>query len=108
MQYCPDTSCPYCGNLGLIVTETAPTGDSYFCEKCGQEHTETPHERQERRAPASLEELAVAVNAVEAITKAIEGAKEADDFDKEFALLLAQEAAQNAVLDGAPVAEAGE
>jgi len=72
MQRCSDTSCPYCGNLGLVVVETAPTGDSYFCESCGQEHTETPHERQERRAPASLEELAAAVDAVEALIKSSE------------------------------------
>lgn len=75
MQYCPDTCCPYCGNLGLVVTETAPTGDSYFCESCGNQFTETPHERQERLAPASLEELAAAVDAVEALIKSSEVAK---------------------------------
>lgn len=71
MQYCPDTSCP-CGNLGLVVTETAPTGDSYFCESCGNQFTETLHERHERLAPASLEELAAAVDAVEALINSSE------------------------------------
>ena len=51
MQYCPETCCPCCGNLGLVVTATAPTGDSYFCENCGNEFTETRQERQERLAP---------------------------------------------------------
>lgn len=72
MQYQADISCPYCGNLGLVVTETAPTGDSYFCESCGNQFTESSQERHERRAPASLEELAAAVNAVEAIIKSSE------------------------------------
>lgn len=58
----------------------------------------------DREADREANEKAVA----EAIAKAIEDAKGMTEFEEEFALLLAQEAAENAVLDGAPLAEAGE
>ena len=61
-----------CDVSPMLVIHTAPAGDSYFCEKCGNEFTETPHERHERRAPASLQELAAAVDAVEALIKSSE------------------------------------